>query len=68
MSPIVKADVKDPPMYRGDGTDKYSIQEWIEMVETFMHKRDLPQSEQAEEVLSHLLGESKEHCQSGVEK
>lgn len=66
VSLIVKPDIKDPPMYRGDGTDKYSIQEWIDTVEVYLHKKDLPPSEQVEEVLNHLLGRAKSIVKVGL--
>lgn len=66
VSLIVKPDVKDPPMYRGDGTDKYSIHEWIDTVEVYLHKKALPQSEQVEEVLNHLLGRAKSIVKVGL--
>lgn len=66
VSLIVRPDIKDPPMYRGDGTDKYSIQEWIDMVEVYLHKRELSANEQVDEVLSHLLGRAKSIVKVGL--
>lgn len=66
VSLIVKSDIKEPPMYRGDSTDKYSIQEWIEAVEVYLHKKDQPLSEQVEEVLNHLLGRAKSIVKVGL--
>lgn len=66
VSLIVRPDIKEPPMYRGDGTDKYSMQEWIDTVEVYLHKKDLSPSEQVEEVLNHLLGRAKSIVKVGL--
>lgn len=59
VSLIVKPDVKEPPMFRGDGTDKYTVQEWIELMELYLHKADCSDTDQVDEILSHLLGRAK---------
>lgn len=56
---VVKADVKEPPMFRGDGTDKYSVQEWIDMMEVYLHKKDCSNVQQIDEILGHLWAELK---------
>lgn len=56
---VVRSDIKEPPMYRGDGDDKYSIQEWIDTMEVYLSKRGFSNSEQGGEILSHLLGRAK---------
>lgn len=59
VSLIVKPDVKEPPMFRGDGTDKYTVQEWIELMVLYLHKTDCSDTDQVGEILSHLLGRAK---------
>lgn len=39
VSLVVKPDIREPPMYSGDGDDKYSIQEWIDMMEAYLQER-----------------------------
>ncbi|KAG1937112.1 interleukin-1 receptor accessory protein-like 1-A [Pimephales promelas] len=56
---MVKPDVKEPPMFRGDGTDKYTVQEWIELMELYLRKADCSDTDQVDEILSHLLGRAK---------
>lgn len=46
-------------MFRGDGTDKYTVQEWIELMELYLHKADCSDTDQVDEILSHLLGRAK---------
>lgn len=66
ISLIVRPDIKGPSMFRGDGTEKYSIHEWIDTVEVYLQKRDLPLGEQAEEVLNHLCGKAKSIVKVGL--
>lgn len=66
MSLIVRSDVREPPMFRGDDNDKFSIQEWIDMMEVYLRKRNLPTDEQGEEILSHLLGKAKSIVKVGL--
>lgn len=56
---VVKSDVKEPPMFRGDGTDRYNVQEWIEIMDLYLRKKDCLETDQADEILSHLLGRAK---------
>ena len=63
---MVKAAVKEPVMYRGDGSDKYSVHEWIDVMDTYLHKKNCPTAEQADEILSHLLGRAKSIVKVGL--
>lgn len=66
MNIVVKTDVKEPAMYRGDGTDKYTVQEWIDMMEVYLRKKNCLAADQVEEVLSHLLGRAKNIVKVGL--
>lgn len=66
MSLVVKPDFREPPMYRGDGEDKYSIHEWIDMMDVYLHKRGLSAFEQRDEILNHLLGRAKSIVKVGL--
>ena len=56
LSVMVKTDAKEPAVYRGDGTNKYTDQEWIDVMDTYLCKRGCSAGEQVDEILSHLLG------------
>lgn len=56
---IVKADIKDPQMFRGDGSDKCTILEWIEQMEVFLSKKGCNKADSVEEILNHLCGRAK---------
>lgn len=46
--------------FRGDNTDKYPVQDWIDMTKTHLRKQDIPVCEQAEEIMSHLMGKARD--------
>ncbi|XP_047668546.1 uncharacterized protein LOC125141051 [Tachysurus fulvidraco] len=56
---IVKADIKEPQMFRGDGGDKCSILEWIEQMNMYLSKRGCGKVDGVEEMLNHLCGRAK---------
>lgn len=66
LNVVVKQDAKEPPMFRGDGTDKYTVQEWIDVVGVYLRKKSCPTAERVDEVLSHLLGRAKNIVKVGL--
>ena len=63
---VVKTDAREPAMYRGDGTDKYTVQEWIDVMDAYLRKKSCPSTEQVDEVLSHLSGRAKNIVKVGL--
>lgn len=66
LSVVVKTDDKEPAVYRGDGTDKYNVQEWIDVMDTYLRKRGCSAGQQVDEILSHLLGRAKNIVKVGL--
>lgn len=66
LSVVVKTDAKEPAVYRGDSTDKYTVQEWIDVMNTYLRKKGCSAGEQADEILSHLLGRAKNIVKVGL--
>lgn len=62
---IVKPE-KEPPVFRGDGTDKVSIHEWEESVKGYLKKSDVILQEQSDEVLSKLQGRARDVVRIGL--
>lgn len=56
---IVKADIKEPQMFRGDGSDKCTILEWIEQMEGYLSKKGCDKANRLKEILNHLCGRAK---------
>ncbi|KAL1255089.1 hypothetical protein QQF64_013150 [Cirrhinus molitorella] len=63
---IVRSDNREPPIFRGDGTDKHSVHEWIELMDVYLQKCDCPKAEHSSEVLNHLLGRAKNIVKVGL--
>lgn len=57
---VMQSDVREPPVYRGDGLDKLSVHEWEELMETYLRKRNIQLGEQYQEMLSRLMGKAKD--------
>lgn len=66
MSLVVKSDIKEPPIYRGDGDDRISVHEWIEIMEVYLRKKGFPAEEKTDEILNHLLGKAKSIVKIGL--
>lgn len=58
--------VKDPPCFRGDGSDLISVREWEDLMRAFIKLGSLRSEEQAEEILVHLRGKAKDVVQVGI--
>lgn len=63
---IVRSDIKEPPMFKGDESDKYTVQEWIDVMELYLQKSSCPEMEKADTVMSHLLGRAKNIIKVGL--
>lgn len=61
----VKSD-REPPIFRGDDTDKYNVQEWVELMRAYIKKQKCCASEQTEEVMSRLMGKARDVVKIGL--
>ena len=57
---VMQADVKEPPVFRGDGSDKFTVDDWQEMMEVYLQRRAVPLSEQHTEVMCRLMGKARD--------
>lgn len=57
---VMQSDVKEPPSFRGDSTDKYSVCEWVDLMNMYLVKRNIPTEQQSQEILSRLMGKAKD--------
>lgn len=56
----MQSDVKEPPCFRGDGSDKLSVCKWEELMDTYLQKTGIPLAEQYQEILCRLMGKAKD--------
>lgn len=57
---VLQSDVREPPVFRGDGSDKNTVCEWEELIEVYLKKRATPPQEQYCEIMSKLMGKAKD--------
>ncbi|XP_051809235.1 uncharacterized protein LOC127535394 isoform X2 [Acanthochromis polyacanthus] len=57
---VLRSDVNVPPYFRGDGSDKYSICEWEELMRSYLMKQGYSSTECIEEVMNRLLGKARD--------
>lgn len=57
---VLQPDVREPPVFRGDGLDKNTVTEWREMMAVYFNKRATPLNEQYSEIMSKLMGKAKD--------
>lgn len=57
---VLHPDVREPPVFRGDGLDKNTVCEWQELMEVYFKKRATPLNEQHSEIMSKLMGKAKD--------
>jgi len=57
---VLQSDVKEPPVFRGDGSDKNTVCEWEELMDVYLRKRASPLKEQYAEIMSKLMGKAKD--------
>ena len=51
---------KEPEFFRGAGSDKYPVRDWIDIMKAYLRKQKCPAEEQAEEILGKLMGKAKD--------
>lgn len=57
---VLQSDVREPPVFRGDGSDKIAVCEWEELMEVYFRKRAIPLKEQHAEIMCKLMGKAKD--------
>lgn len=58
VSLVMHSDVKEPPIFRGDGSDKFSVCEWEKLMSLYLQRRAVPVQEQSQEILAKLMGKA----------
>ncbi len=66
MSRVLKSEIKEPVCFRGDRAEPYTIHEWEAIVLSYLSKIGTPIKEQADEVISRLLGRAREAVRVGL--
>lgn len=57
---VLKSEITAPPYYRGDGTDRCSMMECEELMQVYLDKKEVVDSERFEEVMNRLMGRARD--------
>ena len=57
---VLQSDVREPPVLRGEGSNKNTVCEWEELMGVYLRKRATPLGEQYAEIMSKLMGKAKD--------
>ncbi len=66
LSRVLKSEIKEPVCFRGDRAEPYTIHEWEAIVLSYLRQIGTPIKEQADEVISRLLGRAREVVRVGL--
>lgn len=66
LNRVLKSEIKEPVCFRGDRAEPYNIHEWETIVLSYLRKIGTPIEEQADEVISRLLGRAREVVRVGL--
>lgn len=58
VSVVMHSDPKEPPIFRGDGSDKFTVHEWEGLMMMYLRKRAIPVCERSQEILARLMGKA----------
>ncbi|XP_041939064.1 uncharacterized protein LOC121700261 [Alosa sapidissima] len=62
---VVRSD-KEPVIFRGDNTDKYTVTEWVELMKAYIKKQKYDVSSQPEVVMGRLMGKARDVVKIGL--
>lgn len=55
---VMHSDAREPPIFRGDGSDKFTVHEWENLMSLYLRKRAIPVEEHSHEILARLMGKA----------
>ena len=61
---VLKSD-KEPVIFRGDKTDKYTVTEWVELMKSYLNKPNYGVQSQMEVVMGRLMGKARDLVKIG---
>ncbi|XP_066524972.1 uncharacterized protein [Hoplias malabaricus] len=55
---VMQHDAKEPPIFRSDSSDKFTFQEWENLMTLYLRKRSVLVHEHSHEILDRLMGKA----------
>lgn len=65
ISVVVHTD-KEPVIFRGDGTDKFTVSEWVDLMKSYLKKQKCDVTSQIEVVMGRLMGKARDVVKIGL--
>lgn len=66
LNMVLKSDGKEPPVFRGDTTDKCTVHEWLDLMKMYLKKRSVVIADQPDEIMNKLMGRAKDVVRIGL--
>lgn len=66
LNKVLKSDSKEPPIFRGDGTDKCSVHEWVDLMSVYLKKKCVDAADQSVEIMGKLMGRARDVVRIGI--
>lgn len=66
LNMVLKSDCKEPPVFRGETTDKCSVHEWIDVMSMYLKKRSVNIVDQSDEIMGKLMGRARDVVRIGI--
>lgn len=63
---VTRSQVREPPVFRGEGCDALTVDEWEDSMRNYIKKSSIQQENQAEEILIHLRGRARDVVKFGI--
>ncbi|XP_041920456.1 uncharacterized protein LOC121684466 [Alosa sapidissima] len=60
MNVVFRSDIKEPPTFRGDSSDRYTAREWQESMQVYLNKKGYSTAEQGQEILDKLMDRARD--------
>lgn len=57
---------REPVIFRGDNTDKYTVTEWVELMKSYIRKQNYNVTLQTEGVMGRLMGKARDVVRIGL--
>lgn len=55
---VMHSDAREPPIFRGDVSDKFTVHEWETLMTMYLKRRAIPVHEHSQEILAKLMGKA----------
>lgn len=66
LSMALKSDGKEPPIFRGEASDKCSVHEWVDLMSVYLKRKNVTIESQSDEIMARLLGRARDVVRIGL--